>query len=77
VIYLINMSPNDYFKQKNKWLTKIMNHLEKKETKPKIIPFSAVFEHKFASIKDETEKKKYLEENKTKSQINNMIKVKI
>jgi len=73
VVYLINMSPTDYFKQKNKWLTKILNHLEKKEKKPKIIPFSANFESIYASMKDE-EKKKYLEENKTKSQINNMIK---
>jgi len=74
VIYLINMSPADYFKQKNKWLTKILNHLEKKESKPKIIPFSAAFESKYAALKDESEKKKLLEENKTKSQISNMIK---
>jgi len=58
VVYLINMSPNDYFKQKNKWLTKILNHLEKKEKKPKIIPFSANFETNYASMKDENEKKK-------------------
>jgi len=72
VVFLINMSPTDYFKQKNKWLSKILTHLEKKGN-PKIITFSAVFETKFLSLKED-EKKKYCEEFKTKSQIPLMIK---
>ncbi len=43
VVYLINISKDDYISKKNKWLGKIKALVEEK-CPGKIIPFSAEFE---------------------------------
>lgn len=43
MIFLVNMSPADYIKQKNKWLVKIKKWVDEKGKQP-IIPFSAKLE---------------------------------
>jgi len=46
VIYLVNLSKNDYIKKKNKWLPKIAAWI--KENVPgTVIPYSVEFEREF------------------------------
>lgn len=60
VIYLVNMTPNDYLRKKNKWLPKIKEWIDSR-TKEPLIPFSAQFEQKIAEMPDD-EREKYLKE---------------
>lgn len=61
VIYLVNLSAKDYARKKNKWLLKIKEWVDARETKPTIIPFSAEYELKYIDL-DEEGQKKYAEE---------------
>lgn len=47
VIYLVNISKDDYLSKKNKWLGKIKNVVEEK-CPGKIIPFSVEYEQSLA-----------------------------
>lgn len=73
VIYLVNMSPEDYLKQKNKWLKSISEYIQKNKENSKIIPFSAEIEKKFQTMEKE-EREEFMKKNKTKSQLGNIIK---
>jgi len=73
VIYLINMSPSDYLKQKNVWLKVIVDYVQKNKENSKVIPFSAELEKKVQELEKE-EKEEYLKKNNTKSQLGNIIK---
>ena len=73
VVFLVNMTPKDYIRQKNKWLTKISEYVKEKKHNSKVIPFSAEFEKNVAAM-DKEESKTYLKENKVKSQLSNIIK---
>jgi len=72
VVVLINMSPNDFIRQKNKWLKKIKEYVDKKGDK--VIPFSAKLEAQLMEMSDE-EREKFLKENKTQSMLPRIIKV--
>jgi len=72
VIYLVNMSENDFKNQKNKWLPKIKAWVEER-SKDVIIPFSAALESKLATMSDE-ERENYCKENKVRSMIPRIIK---
>lgn len=67
VVYLINMSPNDYISKKNRWLGKIKQWVDAHGGEP-IVPFSGVVETELLNKSDE-DKKKYMEENKLSSAI--------
>lgn len=73
VIYLINMSENDYLKQKNKWLPKIKTWVESRNPKDTMIPYSADFELKLSFMSAE-EATAYCTENKTRSMLNRIIR---
>jgi obg-like ATPase 1 len=62
VIYLVNLSQRDFERKKNKWLAKIKTWVEENEKKPTIIPYSAEFEYKLATMEDDEARKKHCEE---------------
>jgi obg-like ATPase 1 len=64
VVFLVNMSPKDYIRKKNKWLLKIKEYADAKGEP--IIPFSAELEKQLQEMGPE-EAKKYCEENKIQS----------
>lgn len=59
VVYLVNMSEKDFIRQKNKWLAKIHAWVQENVAGP-IIPYSAVFENKFAELPDDAAREKYI-----------------
>jgi len=67
VVYLVNMSPNDYFNKKNKWLGKIKQWVDAHGGEP-IVPFSGAVEFTLLGLDDEG-KKAYMAENKCISAI--------
>nr|WCZ58676.1 Obg-like ATPase 1 [Seculamonas ecuadoriensis] len=71
-VYLVNISKEDFLRQKNKWLPKVKAWVDERTSEP-VIPFSAAFE---AAIFDmpEDEKAAYLTENKVKSMLPHIIK---
>lgn len=73
VIYLVNMSPNDYLRQKNKWLKTIADYCQKEKHGSKVIPFSAEFEKQVQEMQPE-EREEHLKKLGTKSQLGNIIK---
>ena len=53
MIYLVNLSENDYIRKKNKWLPKIKEYVDKTDPGAVIIPFSGAFEHKLLDMAPE------------------------
>lgn len=72
VIYLVNMSEEDFKKQKSKWLSKIKAWVEGK-SKDVIIPFSAALEQKLFEMGPE-EAEEYCKDNKVRSMLPRIIK---
>lgn len=69
VIYLVNVSQDDYIRKKNKWLAKIKAWIDEREvyeTKPPIIPFSGELELKL-SIMPADERAQFLQQLNTTS----------
>jgi len=66
-VFLVNMSANDYLRQKNKHLIKIKQWIDEKTGEP-MIPFSAEFESELEAMTPD-EAKAYCEEKKTRSSI--------
>jgi obg-like ATPase 1 len=60
VVYLVNISEQDYIKKKNKWLAKISDWVNK-HGGGKIIPYSVAFELKLSKLTGE-EKEKVIKE---------------
>jgi len=73
VIYLINMSPNDYAKNKNKYLSSLEQYIVK-ERGESMIPFSVAFEAKFQKL-DDDKKEIMRKERKLDSKLPEIIKV--
>eukprot|EP01059_Diplonema_ambulator_P008083 TRINITY_DN17600_c0_g1_i1.p1 TRINITY_DN17600_c0_g1~~TRINITY_DN17600_c0_g1_i1.p1 ORF type:complete len:395 (+),score=177.75 TRINITY_DN17600_c0_g1_i1:51-1235(+) len=71
-VFLCNMSKKDYLRQKNKYLPKVKEWLDE-NTGEIMIPFSAELEMDLLNMDDET-RQKFLEENKTKSMLEKIIK---
>jgi len=61
VIYLVNLSQDDYIKKKNKWLAKIKAWIDEHDPGAPIIPFSGCLENKLVDMPAD-EKDKYLKE---------------
>jgi len=72
VVYLINMSEEDYLKQKNKWLAKVAAWVKSNSPTSPVIPVCVTLEQKLVAM-SEDERKTYFEEKKTKSQIDKII----
>ncbi len=72
VVYLVNLSPEDYARKKNKWLAKIAAWVEA-HGGGKIIPFSGRLESDLVDM-PEDERAKYLEEKKVESALPKIIK---
>jgi len=62
VIYLINLSEEDFRRKKNKWLPKLKDWVDKNDPGAIMIPFSADLELKLMDMPDD-EKEKYTKEN--------------
>jgi obg-like ATPase 1 len=73
VVYLVNMSEEDYVKKKNRWLVKIKQWIDSRQPGQSIIPFSGALEAKLLEL-PEQEQKEYLESIKTTSAIPKIIK---
>jgi len=59
VIYLVNCGKIDYMEKHNKWLPKIMEHIEKKLGGGKVIPYSATYEYDVSKGKIVPDGKEY------------------
>lgn len=70
-MFLINMSENDFLRQKNKWLKKLKDWIDEHTGEP-MVPFSAELETQFVSMTPE-EVEEFCKEKKTKSQIHKII----
>lgn len=73
IIYLINMSEEDYIKKKNKWLPKMKQFIDEHDPGATIIPFSATFELKLLEMPDD-ERAKYVKEVGVSSNLEKIIK---
>eukprot|EP01120_Amphizonella_sp_Union-15-10_P003300 TRINITY_DN13722_c0_g1_i1.p1 TRINITY_DN13722_c0_g1~~TRINITY_DN13722_c0_g1_i1.p1 ORF type:complete len:393 (+),score=73.11 TRINITY_DN13722_c0_g1_i1:100-1278(+) len=71
VIYLVNLSEEDFKKQKNKWLGKIKQWVDSR-SKDIIIPFSASLESLLFSIGPESAAK-YCQENKVRTMVSKIV----
>jgi obg-like ATPase 1 len=57
MIYLLNMSEEDYVKKKNKWLGKVKQWIDENDSGATVIPFSANYEYRLIESTDEEREK--------------------
>lgn len=72
IVYLLNMSEQEYIKKKNKWLPKIKQWVDENDPGATVIPYSAAFELKLQEMSDE-DRAKYLQENNLTTQMDKII----
>lgn len=72
LVYLLNMSEQEYIKRKNKWLPKIKQWVDENDPGATVIPFSAAYELKIQEMSDE-DRKKYVVETGAPSQMDKII----
>ena len=53
MVYLLNMSEEDYIKKKNKWLGKVKQWIDEHDPGATVIPFSANYEYRLADLTNE------------------------
>jgi len=75
IIYIINMSQEDYIRQKNKWLPKLVGWIKENSPGAPIIPICVKLEETIESLPSPEAKQQYLIELKTKSQIDKIIQI--
>lgn len=73
IVYLVNMSEQDFIKRKNKWLPKVKQWIDENDPGSILIPFSAPYELKLQEMATEEERKKYVEESKAPSVMDKII----
>lgn len=73
VVYLLNMSEQEYIKKKNKWLPKIKQWVDEHDAGAIMIPFSAAFELKLQEMATDDERKAYMTEHNTTSNMEKII----
>lgn len=71
MIFLLNMSPEDYKKKSNKYLAKIVDWVKKHGEAP-LVPFSAVYE---AEVQKQENKEEYCKKEGAPSALNKMIRI--
>jgi obg-like ATPase 1 len=57
MVYLLNMSEEDYIKKKNKWLGKVKQWIDEHDPGATVIPFSANYENRLVDIPNEEREK--------------------
>ncbi|CAF0836688.1 unnamed protein product [Adineta ricciae] len=57
MVYLLNMSEEDYIKKKNKWLGKVKQWIDEHDSGATVIPFSANYEYRLIDLSDEEREK--------------------
>ena len=57
MVYLLNMSEEDYIKKKNKWLGKVKQWIDEHDVGATVIPFSANYEFRLVDLSDEERQK--------------------
>jgi obg-like ATPase 1 len=72
IVYLLNMSEQEYIKKKNKWLPKIKQWIDENDPGATVILFSAEFELKLQEMASDEERKAFLTET---SCVSNMEKI--
>jgi len=72
IIYIVNMSMDDFLRQKNKWLPRIKSWIQEHTPGATMLPISVGFEQYLEQL-SEPERTTYLEENKTRSMIPKVI----
>jgi len=73
VVFLINMSEEDYLKQKNKWLAKIAQWVKTNSPSSPVIPICVSLEQKLVDMGTDEERQKFLTASNTKSQVDKVI----
>ncbi|KAI1712079.1 50S ribosome-binding GTPase domain-containing protein [Ditylenchus destructor] len=73
IVYLVNLSVQDYIKKKNKWLPKIKAWIDEHDAGSVLIPFSGAFELKVIEL-DDAAKEEYLKEVGVPSALDKIIK---
>jgi len=72
-IYVVNLSVEDYLRQKNKWLPKVKSWIDEHSPGSIMIPMSVAFEQQYEALTDETERTNFLTEKNTRTQIPRLI----
>jgi len=72
IVYLVNLSENDYIRKKNKWLPKIKAWIDENDAGAVLIPFSGVFENKIIEMPDD-EREKYFKEQGVTSNLDKIV----
>ena len=57
MVYLLNMSEEDYIKKKNKWLGKVKQWIDEHDPGATVIPFSANYEYRLIDLTDDEREK--------------------
>ena len=73
VVYLLNMSENEYIKRKNKWLPKIKQWVDENDPGATVIPYSAPYELKLQEMNSDEERNAYTTETKAPSVMDKII----
>jgi len=73
IIYVVNMSEQDYIRQKNKWLPKVVTWIKEHSPGASIIPVCVPLEERLEALPTAEDKANLLNELKTKSQIDKII----
>eukprot|EP00002_Diphylleia_rotans_P009373 TRINITY_DN194_c0_g1_i1.p1 TRINITY_DN194_c0_g1~~TRINITY_DN194_c0_g1_i1.p1 ORF type:complete len:395 (+),score=106.51 TRINITY_DN194_c0_g1_i1:85-1269(+) len=73
VIYLTNLSEDDYQRKKNKWLPKIKAWIDEKSGGETLIPFSGALESHLMSLPDDAARKAYCESKNLQSALAKII----
>lgn len=72
MVYLLNLSPADYIRKKNKWLGKIKAHIDE-ISGDQILPFSAEMEGNLLDMETDDERAAWLKENNAQSALPRII----
>ncbi|KJE93979.1 GTP-binding protein [Capsaspora owczarzaki ATCC 30864] len=73
VIYLVNLSEEDFIRKKNKWLPKIIEFVQSRDKRSVVIPLSGAFESKLLNM-TEQEAAEYQEKTKCTSSLPKIIR---
>lgn len=72
IIYLVNLSEEDYAKKKNKWLPKLKAWIDQNDPGAVLIPLSVALEAKLVEMPDD-ERKAYLAQNNLSSALDKIV----
>jgi len=73
VVYLVNVSKKGWCGKGSKWIKPIKKWVKANDKGAKVIPFSARFEEEYSNLETDEEKRKFLEENETRTHIPKII----